>query len=233
MEISGRDFGQADPPAPRRLLQEALQAAQNDPLDRWMAQSARELDALVPTLDSAVETPSAAAEERRQALQAAPFRHPVGRFGDDPQIVLDDLHGALRAAMIIAYAQGMALLAAASQHLGFRLPLHEIPRAWRGCARLRASLLDDIATALETTPDLPGLLSDDDLSQEVMARQENLRRAVWRAHKLDTNVPALLASLDYLDSNRAAWMPFNLMRTPLRQPEPHFTSSGGCSYSYF
>jgi 6-phosphogluconate dehydrogenase len=75
-------------------------------------------------------------------------------------------------------------------------------------------LLDDISTALQATPDLPGLLSDDDLSERVMASQENLRHAVWRAHELDTPVPALLASLDYLDSNRAAWLPANLIQVP-------------------
>ena len=80
-------------------------------------------------------------------------------------------------------------------------------------------MLDDITTALETTPGLPGLLSDDDLSERVMACQENLRHAVWRAHELDTVVPALLASLDYLDSNRAAWLPVNLIQVSRRQQE--------------
>jgi hypothetical protein len=45
-----------------------------------------------------------------------------------------------------------------------------------------------------------------------MAGQENLRHAVWRAHELDTSVPALLASLDYLDFNRRAWLPVNLVQ---------------------
>jgi 6-phosphogluconate dehydrogenase len=112
----------------------------------------------------------------------------------------------------------MALLIADSQHLGFQFNLHEISRAWRGCTQLRTSLLDDITTALQATPDLPGLLSDDDLSQGVMARQENLRHAVWRAHQLDTVVPALLASLDYLDASREAWLPVNLIQVPPRAP---------------
>jgi 6-phosphogluconate dehydrogenase len=71
---------------------------------------------------------------------------------------------------------------------------------------------------LEAIPRAPDLLADDDFSQRVMASQENLRHAVWRAHKLDTPVPALLASLDYLDSNRAAWLPVNLIQVPSRPP---------------
>jgi len=51
-----------------------------------------------------------------------------------------------------------------------------------------------------------------------MARQENLRHAVWRAHELNAVVPALLASLDYLDASREAWLPVNLIQVPPRLP---------------
>jgi len=218
MEISGRVFEPDDKQTPRLVLQERLHFARNDPQGKRVAQSAWELEVPIPTIEAAVGTLRVAATERRQALLAAPFRQPVGRFGDDAESVLDELHGALHAAMVITYAQGMALLVAASEHLGFQFNLHEISRAWRGCTRLRTSLLDDITTALQATPDLPGLLSDDDLSQAVMARQENLRHAVWRAHQLDAVVPGLLASLDYLDASREAWLPVNLIQVPPRPP---------------
>jgi 6-phosphogluconate dehydrogenase len=218
MEISGRVVDPVDQPAPRLLLREKLESARSDALGRWVAQSSWELEVPMPTIEAAVVIQRVAAADRRQALVSAPFRHPMGRFGDDPESVLDELHGALHAAMIVTYAQGLALLSAASQQLGFRFKLHEIPRAWRGCTHLRATLLDEITTALEATPDLPGLLSDDGLSERVMACQENLRHAVWRAHELDAAVPALHASLDYLDSNRAAWLPANLVQVPLRPP---------------
>ena len=144
----------------------------------------------------------------------------MGRFGDDSRSVLDELHGALHTAMMIAYAQGMALLIAGSEQLGFGFNLHEISHAWRGGAALRTSLLDDITAALQATPDLPDLLCDEDLSEKVMASQESLRQAVWRAHQLDTAAPALLASLDYLDCDRRAWMPVNLIQVPRRAPAP-------------
>jgi 6-phosphogluconate dehydrogenase len=229
MEISARVFMRTEPATPRMLLREALQSAKNDPWGRWATQSARDLETPIPAIEAAVEPQSAAATERRKALLAAPFRHPAGRRGDDRQSVLDELHGALRAAMIIAYAQGMALLGAASERMGFRFNRRDIARAWRGGAPLGASVLGDIATALETTPNLPGLLSDDDLSQEVMDRQENLRRAIWRAHGLEADVPALLASLDYLDANRAAWLPVNIVQAPRRRPGSRSAFSGSRS----
>ncbi len=218
MEISGRVFEPVDKQTPRLLLREKLGAAKTDPLGRWVTQSARELQVPIPTIEAAAGAQGVAVTERRRALLAAPFRQPVGRFGNDSMSVLDELHGALHAAMIIAYAQGMALLTAASQQHGFQFNLHEISRAWRGCTHLRTSLLDNITAALQATPDLADLLSDDDLSQSVMDSQESLRHAVWRAQQLDTVAPGLLASLDYLDSDRAAWLPVNLIEGPRCQP---------------
>jgi 6-phosphogluconate dehydrogenase len=213
MEISGRVFESADIQTMRLFLEERLAA-----LGTWVAQTAGELGVLIPTLEAALETQHAPAIQRRQALLAAPFRQPVGSMGNDPNSVLDALRGALHAAMMIAYAQGFALLIAASKHFDFQFDLREISRAWRGRAPLRALLLDAISAAFQATPDLPDLLTDDDLSESVMALQENLRQAVWRAHELDTLVPAFLASLDYLDSDRAAWLPVNLIQTPPRLP---------------
>jgi 6-phosphogluconate dehydrogenase len=218
MEIGGRLFEPVGQRPPRPLLEQKLQAAKQDAQGEWTARSALELEVSIPTIDAAVGTLALPAPERERALLATPCRQPAGRCADDARSVLAELHGALQAAMIITYAQGLALLAAASKFHGFHYQLDDLCRAWRGCAPLRTALLEDMAAALETTPDLPDLLSDEDVSEKVMARQECLRRAVWRAHQLNTLVPAMLASLDYLDSNRQAWLPFNLIQVPRHPP---------------
>jgi 6-phosphogluconate dehydrogenase len=72
---------------------------------------------------------------------------------------------------------------------------------------------------MQATPSLRNVLADVDLSEKVMAHQEFLRHAVWRANELDTVVPAMLAAVDYLDSTKDAWLPANLVQ--VRQDEPH------------
>jgi 6-phosphogluconate dehydrogenase len=210
-EVSGQAYEAAERKSPRRFLEQRRESARNDPKGNWITQCASEWGVNIPTLEAAMGAQPDSATARRQALLAAPFRQPRGRFDDDPESVLNELHCGLRAAMLITYAQGLALLRAASRNLGFQFHPHEITRAWRGCTRLRTSLLDAMTTAFQATPNLPSLLADADFSEQVMARQENLRHAVWRAHQLDVNVPALLASLDYLDGNRVAWVPVNLI----------------------
>ena len=48
--------------------------------------------------------------------------------------------------------------------------------------------------------------------------QEFLRHAIWRANELNTVVPALLAAVDYLDAQKDAWLPTNLIQ--VRPDEP-------------
>ena len=83
--------------------------------------------------------------------------------------------------MIITYAQGMALLAAASDKYEYHLDLEAVARIWRGGCIIRAALLEDIRAAYRNQPDLPNLLLAPELSQKVMANEEDLRQVVCTA----------------------------------------------------
>jgi 6-phosphogluconate dehydrogenase len=194
----------------------ALKGRPRDDAARWTCQAAQELEAPSPTIAAAAGMRTLSELEKQNDFAATPFRQPLGRFGDDTESILDELHGALRAANLITYAQGMAVLAAGSERYGFDIDPGEVIRLWKGCGHSRAALLEEIATAIGATPNLPNLLYDDDLSGKVMQQQERLRHAVWRAGLLQRPVPALMASLDYLDTYRGAWLPVNLIQVRAR-----------------
>lgn len=204
-EIFGQGCGEKE-------IAQRLEAVKNTPFARWCAQASRELGVPTPTIDVALGTQSYSAHGRQQELLATPFRKPIGRFANDTASVAAEIDAALHSAMIITYAEGMALLATASERYGFQFDLAEVARVWRGCCRMRAPLLDQIAVAIRGTPHLHNLLFDDDLAEEVMAGQEFLRHAVWRASEIGIDAFAMLASLDYLDSHREAWLPVNLIQ---------------------
>jgi 6-phosphogluconate dehydrogenase len=190
----------------------ALKGCPCDDSARWTTQAARELEVPSPTIAAAVGMRTLSELENRNDFATTLSRQPLGQFGDDTGSILDELRGALRAAILITYAQGMAVLAAGSECHGFGIDLAEVIRLWKACRKLRAALLEEMASAIRATPHLPNLLDDDDLSEKVMEQQECLRHAVWRAGRLQTPVPALMASLDYLDSYRGAWLPVNLIQ---------------------
>ncbi|HEX4120994.1 MAG TPA: NAD(P)-binding domain-containing protein [Verrucomicrobiae bacterium] len=219
-EFSGNVFSPVFKRSEWRVLEEMLAAVRKDSIARWSRQSARELGAPTPIIDAALESRHDLARERQLLLISTPFRHPSGKFGTQTEGVLDQLHKALYAAMIITYAEGLALLAKGSRWHGFGLDIVEIVRLWKGGCTVRISLLDDIIATLQATPALDNLLCDEDLSEKVWANQESLRRAVWRANELGSVVPCLLSALDSLDCCRDAWLPVNLVQIP---PRDHST----------
>jgi 6-phosphogluconate dehydrogenase len=73
-------------------------------------------------------------------------------------------------------------------------------------------LLEDIRAAFKLRPDLPNLLLDPHLGNEVQIRQADLRSVVQVAAEWGSPVPGLMASLAYFDAYRSAWLPANLIQ---------------------
>jgi 6-phosphogluconate dehydrogenase len=212
MEITGHIFAKKDVKTGKRMVDEILDVAKQKGTGMWTSQSAMELQVPIPTIDLAVAMRdlSVFAKEREQA--GAIYQRSIRRFTGDRDMFLMQLGRALFAAMIIIYAQGMALLANASDKYAYHLDLEAVARIWRGGCIIRAALLEDIRAAFHARRDLPNLLLDPNLSKKVMANQEDLRKVVSQAAELGAPAPGLMVSLGYLDAYRSAWLPANLIQ---------------------
>ncbi len=212
MEITGHIFSKQDEKTGKRLIDEILDVAKQKGTGMWTSESAMELQAPVPTIDLAVAMRdlSVFAGEREQA--GAVYQRSIKRFTGDRDAFLAQLGSALFAGTILVYAQGMALMTAASVKYEYHLDLEAVARIWRGGCIIRSALLEDICGAFRLRRDLPNLLLDPDLSKKVMAHQEDLRRVVSRAAEAGVPVPGLMVSLGYLDAYRSAWLPANLIQ---------------------
>jgi 6-phosphogluconate dehydrogenase len=186
-------------------------AAQNG-TGMWTSQSAMELQVPVSVIDVAVmmRDLSVLVKEREAASHLYPRAIPL--IKEDQQAFLAQLQGALYTAMLIVYAQGLALLRVASQKYSYQLELAAVARIWRGGCIIRAKLLEDIAHAFQAKADLPNLLLDATLSQRVMQHQDDLRHVVSQGGRAGIPVPALMAALSYLDAYRSQWQPANLIQ---------------------
>jgi 6-phosphogluconate dehydrogenase len=212
VEITSHIFSKPDEKTGQRLIDEILDEAKQKGTGMWTSQSAMELQVPIPTIDLAVAMRdlSVFAKEREQA--GAIYQRSLRRFTSDRDTFLTQLGRALYAAMIITYAQGLALLAVASDKYKYRLDFEAVPRIWRGGCIIRAALLEDICAAFRARPELPNLLLDPNLSRKVMEHQEDLRQVVCQAAESGVPVPGLMVSLGYLDAYRSAWLPANLIQ---------------------
>jgi 6-phosphogluconate dehydrogenase len=109
-----------------------------------------------------------------------------------------------------SYAQGMALIARASQEYNYDVNLPEIARIWKGGCIIRAGFLDKIKAAFKENPNLANLLLAPEFKQSILDRQAAWREVLILANEMGLAVPAFSASLDYFDSYRRAVLPQNL-----------------------
>jgi 6-phosphogluconate dehydrogenase len=212
VEITSHIFSKQDEKTGKRLIDEILNVAQQNGTGLWTSQSAMELQVPSPTIDLAVamRDMSVLTKEREQA--SGMYQRAIPRPTGDRAKFLAQLGRALLAGMITIYAQGFAVLAAASVKYKYNLDLEAVARIWRGGCIIRAALLEDICAAFRVKRDLLNLLLDLNLSRKVMEHQEDLRQVVCQAAESGLPAPALMAALGYLDAYRSAWQPANLIQ---------------------
>jgi 6-phosphogluconate dehydrogenase len=143
-------------------------------------------------------------------IAAKQLQGPAITFDGDVAAFTDMVRDALYCSKICSYAQGMALLSAASKELAFNLNLSEISRIWKGGCIIRAAFLDKIKQAFADEPSLSNLLLAPEFKQSILDRQTAWRTVIATAAKMGIPVPAFSASLDYFDTFRRDRLPQNL-----------------------
>lgn len=193
------------------LVDVVLDAAGQKGTGKWTVESAFDLGIPIPTMIAAVtaRVVSSYKEERVSASQVL-VSSSSEKYTGDRQEFISAVRDALYCSKICSYAQGMALLAKASQVHNYGLNLAEVARIWKGGCIIRAGFLDKIKNAFNRNPNLPNLLVDEDFTQTILSKESAWRLVVQSAARLGIPIPAFSASLDYFDSYRRDRLPQNL-----------------------
>ena len=112
----------------------------------------------------------------------------------------ETLRQALFAAKIASYTQGFAMLRAASVERDYGIDLAEVARIWTAGCIIRAGFLGVIRDVFQQDPELPLLALAPALAPRLQAATPALRRVVSAAALAGLPVPALSASLSWLDT---------------------------------
>lgn len=211
VEITSKVFKKRDSDGTTYLIDKVLDKAGQKGTGKWTAQVALDLGVGIPALSAAVDARilSSIKDERLKASTELSGPKPQDYTGDRAQFI-EIVHDALYCSKIMSYAQGMALLGAASKEWNWDLKLHEIASLWKGGCIIRAKFLDQIRRAFEENKNLANLMLDSAMKQELNNRIPNLRKAVILAAEYGIPVLAFSSSLAYYDSYRTASLPQNL-----------------------
>lgn len=211
IEITADIFRKVDEKTGKPLVDAILDVALQKGTGMWTSQTAMELHVPVPTIDTAVSMRDLSALEGERLLASRILKDSISKSEGDREASLQQLRRALYVGMVATFSQGFALLHVASKVYGYDLNLENIARIWRGGCIIRMALLNKIAAAFRKHPDLPNLLIDPPLAEEIKTREKDLRQIVSTASLLGIPVPGLMSVLGYYDSYRSAWLPANLI----------------------
>ncbi|MEN0065081.1 MAG: NADP-dependent phosphogluconate dehydrogenase [Myxococcota bacterium] len=199
IEITAGIVAAKDPQGDGPLVHQVLDVAGQKGTGRWTAIDAVEGGIALSTIVAAVEARALSAKrEDRQAVANKLGTSPLQIDG----ITVEDLEQALYAAKIMSYTQGFAMLSARSAEREYGTNLAEVARIWKAGCIIRAKFLDRVYAAFSEQPALPLLALDDSFAAELRDALPAWRRVVGRAIAQGIPVPALAASLSYLDTLR-------------------------------
>ena len=194
------------------VLDRVLDAAGQKGTGRWTAIAALEQGVPLTVVDEAVAARSLSAQKEHREHAEKVLRGPDLEHDGDEASFLSDLHDALYASKIVAYAQGMTLLRAAAREHEWSLDPGRAAALWRAGCIIRSRFLDDITAAYREDPELSDLLLAPFFADAVQKAQEGWRRTVARAVTFGVAVPALSSALAYYDGVRTARGPANLLQ---------------------
>ncbi|HEY3378652.1 MAG TPA: NADP-dependent phosphogluconate dehydrogenase [Armatimonadota bacterium] len=212
LDITAEIFCHVDETTGKRLIDAIRDVAGQKGTGMWTSQDAMSLHQPIPAIDTAVAMRDLSTLDTERAQASQLLVGPAGSFDGDPTALQETLRQALYLGMLVTYAQGMALLYAASRAYNYHLPLAQVARIWRGGCIIRATLLQEVARAYGEQAELANLLLDTPLAREASARHTALRTLVSTAVTLGIPVPGFMSVLGYYDAYHSAWLPANLIQ---------------------
>ncbi len=212
IEITRDIMAVVDPETGRPLVELILDKAGQKGTGKWTSQSALDLGIPTPAITEAVFARCMSAVKEERVKAATVLKGPQGTWTGDRQELIQAVHDALYASKICSYAQGFALLAAASKEYGWNLQFGEISLLWRGGCIIRARFLDKIRDAFVKDAGLANLMLDSFFASVLAEAQAPWRLVLKTCRELGIPTPAFNASLDYYDSYRQAVLPANLIQ---------------------
>jgi len=203
IEITADGIQQPDSESEAYLVERTADITRMKGTGLWACRVANQSDFLVsvPTWYAALQARLMSMNKELRMTMSENIDKPV--LSTDTGLSEDEIaakiHNGLYAGKLASYAQGMAMLAKASEVYGWGLDMHGIPLNWRGGCIIRAGFLDHIARVYADRDAQPEHLLAPAFFQEAVAGTlGDLQYVSALASNLGIPTPALDASKNYI-----------------------------------
>ncbi|MBO9681706.1 MAG: NADP-dependent phosphogluconate dehydrogenase [Flavisolibacter sp.] len=193
------------------LIDHILDQAGSKGTGKWTSQDAMDLPVAIPTIDMAVAMRDLSVYKEQRVRAAKLYNSSVNKI-EITQNDLGHLENALAFCFAIAYAQGLSMLAKASDELNMNIPLPDVIKVWKAGCIIRSALLGNFTEAFRKDPKLPNLLLDDEIAELLKNREESIRQVLEIGIKSKIPMAGMMSALSYYDAYLSDRMPTNLIQ---------------------
>jgi len=198
VEITGESMKEKDKKSDEYLVDLTADITRMKGTGTWTVQSALELLVPIPTITAAVFSREMSQDKDLRLKVSKKLSTFKEQYVGEKERFIKITHDALYLAKISSYAQGMALLQAASKEYNWCLNLGEIVKGWRSGCIIRAQFLDEVTKAYEENPELPSLLIAPRFAEVVKQGLNKLANFIEIAHWVKVPAPAMDNAFDYI-----------------------------------
>ena len=211
IEITAEIFKTKDTNSENFLVDEILDQAGSKGTGKWTSQEAMDLPVSIPTIDMAVAMRDLSVY-KDQRVKAEQLYQPEIGTTEVTEEVLTDLENALAFSMVIAYAQGLSMLAKASDEHKMDIPLPDVITVWKAGCIIRSTLLGNFTEAYKKDAKLVNLLLDKGIADLLKSRVKSIRNILGLALKAGIPAMGLSSALGYYDAYLSGRLPTNLLQ---------------------
>jgi 6-phosphogluconate dehydrogenase len=193
------------------LVDKILDQAGSKGTGKWTSQEAMDLPVAIPAIDMAVAMRDLSVYKEQRVNAAKLYRPAVGTVKITEDFLVH-LENALTFSFAIAYAQGLSMLAKASDEHAMNIPLPDVIRVWKAGCIIRSALLGNFTNAFQKDPKLPNILLDAEIADLLRNREESLRYILTQATHSKIPFACMGSTLSYYDAYLSERMPVNLIQ---------------------
>jgi 6-phosphogluconate dehydrogenase len=213
ISITGTVLKTIDEETGKPLVEVILDKAGSKGTGKWTSQEAMNLPVAIPTIDAAVTARTISGYKEEREAVAKLFADNDRRIEDqDRELIVSDLENAMSFVFVIAYTQGLSMLAKASVELSMDIPLPSVIQVWKAGCIIRSELLVNFQKAFEQNNTLTNLLLDKGIATLLEEKEKSVRNILIQALQARIPMPGIMSAVAYFDSYTSARMPTNLIQ---------------------
>jgi 6-phosphogluconate dehydrogenase len=194
------------------LVDHILDKAGSKGTGKWTSQDAMDLPVSIPTIDMAVAMRDLSVYKDQRVQASKLYGTEIEKTTVPSAEFIQDVEDALYFTFVIAYAQGLSVLAKASVDYKMDIPLADVVSIWKGGCIIRSSLLYQFDKAYADNAILPNILLHQTIADVLRQKESGLRKTISLAINAKVPVAAMSSALAYFDAYCSERLPVNLIQ---------------------